>query len=182
MIKNEVKVGDILSETQFYTVTGVKDGRVNLNTDKGEGITVDTSYAHNLLHSASDFSEVKKVTRTDLAEIFISHSRMAMTVNYNKQVKPDDVASNIAELHGDLTLGMTQADFKKKVKKALTLKGEERTMVGRHYGSPDINGRVHFIDMEIERDAEKEYDTRQRLVDPRTLNYVIVDNVKWQAK
>jgi len=62
------------------------------------------------------------------------------------------------------------------------LEGEERTMVGRHYGSQDEFGRIKFIDMDAKLDPAKDYDTRQRLVDPRTLNWLILKGVKYIVK
>ena len=76
---------------------------------------------------------------------------------------------------------MSEDAFKKAVSKAIDLKGEERTMVGRHYGTQDANGRVSFVDMEVETKASG-YDARMRLVDPRTLNYLIVGGVKYVVK
>lgn len=177
-----MKKGDILSELQFYRVKSFTNGFVILETDAGEEIRVDQAYVDGLLNSASDFKDTIKITRTELTEIFLANSRMAMTVNYNKQVKPDDIAEEIAQVHGNMTLGTDKVAFKKLIKKALNLKGEERTMVGRHYATQDVNGRVNFVDMEAVNDSKKDYDTRLRLVDPRTLNYVIVGNIKYQVK
>jgi len=70
--------------------------------------------------------------------------------------------------------------FKATVKRAL--EGEERLMVGRHFGSLDVNSRLHFVDMQIAKDPSKDYDTRNRLVDPRTINYFICRGVKYQVK
>lgn len=177
-----IRKGDILSETQFYTVADARNGRLTLKTDSGDTVTVDDNYAQTLLSSANHFDATTKVTRTELTDIFLNHSRVAMTVNFNKQVKPEDVVDNIAGLYPKLSMGMTEDDFKKKVKQQLSLKGEERTMVGRHYGGQDVNGRVNFVDMELEKDSSKDYETRLRLVDPRTLNYVIVAGVKYVVK
>ena len=58
------------------------------------------------------------------------------------------------------------------------LKGQERTMVGRHYGQYKSE-RIVFIDMELENDDSKDYDTRIRLVDTRELNWFICDNTKY---
>ena len=73
-----------------------------------------------------------------------------------------------------------EAAIKKAVKHGL--EGEERVMIGRHYGASDDFGRVHFVDMEVVKDASKDYDTRMRLVDPRTLQHLIVNNVKYNLK
>jgi hypothetical protein len=81
---------------------------------------------------------------------------------------------------------LSQADFEKAVKKNLAdaLTGEERTMVGRHYGRTDEFGRIKFIDMEAPGgyDEAKDSDSRQRLVDPRTINWAILRGVKYEVK
>ena len=179
---NKLTVGEVLSESQFYTVEKVVGSKVQLKNDTGESIVVNDDYVNNQLSSAAQFETTEKLNKTDLAQLFIDNARVAMTVNFNKQVKPEDVTEGVVQIYDELGMGMTKADFKKKVKSALSIKGEERTMVGRHYGSTDVNGRIHFIDMEQPKTAGKTYDTRQRLVDPRTINYVIVGNVKYQLK
>ena len=175
-------VGEVLSETQYYKVEKIAGNRAQFLTDNGDRVVLDESYVNNLLASAQQFEKTEKVTKTALAEIFMKNARVAMTVQFNKQVKPEDVSKGIVALYDKMGIGMTKADFTKQVKKALNLKGEERVMVGRHYGTTDVNGRVHFIDMNVDKAAGKDYDTRQRLVDPRTLNYIIVNNVKYQVK
>lgn len=177
-----LKVGEVLSETQYFKVEKMQGDRVQMITDSGDRVVVDSGYVDKHLASANQYEKTEKVTKTRLAEIFYENSRIAMTVNYNKQVDQNSVLDEITNIYDQLKFNMTKDDFKKEAKKALNLKGEERTMIGRHYGSHDVNGRVHFIDMEISRDTTKDYDTRQRLVDPRTLNFIIVNNVKYQSK
>lgn len=177
-----LKVGEVLSEAQYYKVSKIVGDRVQLTNDAGEAIVVDSSYVDNILASAQQFDSVEQVNKTTLAELFLANARVAMTVQFNKKVKPEDVTKGIVDLYDDLGIGMTKAGFSKKVKAALNLKGEERVMTGRHYGSHDVNGRVQFIDMNIDKAAGKDYDSRQRLVDPRTINYLIVNNVKYELK
>ena len=55
-------------------------------------------------------------------------------------------------------------------------------MKGRHYGNIDDLGRIHFIDMEVEKGDNPDYDGRSRQVDPRTIQYLIVNNVKYTLK
>lgn len=179
MFKN-LKVGEVLSETQFYKVEKIVGSKAQLKTDNGQSIVVDSVYVDDLLNSASQFDTVEKVTRTELTEKFLNSTRIAMTVNFNKQVKPADVKAAIVSLYpnkgGKL---VSEADFKKAVSKAIDLKGEERTMVGRHYGLQDQNGRVQFLDMELpDTDPSK----KMRLVDPRTLNWMVVNRVRYEVK
>lgn len=52
--------------------------------------------------------------------------------------------------------------------------GEERTMIGRHYGVSDEFGRLRFTAMEK--------DGGLRLIDPRTVEWAIIDGVKYELK
>jgi len=189
---NKLKKGSKLSETQFYTISDIRpsvipgeQGEVDVVNDYGEEITLYESYIEKLLVSADQFSETKEMSRTDLTNLFLSATNVACTVNYNKKVDEKDVLKAFEALYpnkgGKI---LSEADFKKAVKANLknALTGEERTMVGRHYGSQDEFGRIRFIDMNETKDASKDYDTRQRLVDPRTINWVILRGVKYTVK
>jgi hypothetical protein len=178
----DLKVGEVLSETQFYTVDKTSGKRVQLTNDLGEKIVVDNKYAESCLTSSQQYDESKVVTRTVMADLFISSTRIAITVNFNKQIKPADVKKALHSLYPNKGGIVSQAQFKKDVNKAVDLKGEERTMVGRHYGGVDEFGRVSFVDMKAVRKAGADYDTRLRLVDPRTLNWAIINGIKYTIK
>jgi hypothetical protein len=65
--------------------------------------------------------------------------------------------------------------------------GTERTLVGYVIGAEVVLGRTIAIDLEKPREIKKnkdgeEYDTRQRLVDHRTLKSLIYKNVKYVLK
>lgn len=176
-----LKEGHSLSETQYYKVAKISGDRVQLKTDSGENIVVDKAYVESFLTSADQFTETTKVTRTELAEMLISNPNVVMTVNFNKQVKEADVAKEIQEAYEN----STPKEFATKMKKAIKagLNGEQRTMVGRHSGNRDDFGRVHFVDMNIDKDpAKPAYDSRMRLVDPRTINWLILRGTRYEAK
>lgn len=177
---NKLEVGSVLSETQYYKVVKKVGDKVEFVTDNGETVTVNRGYVESLIVSADQYSREEKITRTELAEMLIQNRNVVMTLNFNKQVKEADVAAEIQAAYENSTPKEFAAKMKKAVKKGLN--GEERTMTGRHHGGKDDFGRLHFIDMDILKDASKSYDTRQRLVDPRTLNWLIVNGVKYIAK
>jgi hypothetical protein len=108
------------------------------------------------------------------------NSRIAMTVCFYKQVKEVDVVAEIITSISGAKIAEIEKAVKTGVKKAIV--GEQRIMIGRHYGSSDEFGRIHFVDMEIQRDLSKNYDNRMRLVDPRTIQWLIVGNVKYFTK
>ena len=176
----EIKVGQKLSETQFYSIVKIVGDKVQLINDGGENIVVDKNYIDKCLNSSDNFTEEVKLNKTEMAEMFISNSRVLMTVCFFKQFKEGDVSNEILEAIKDAKISEIEKAVKKGVKKAIV--GEERVMIGRHYGSVDEFGRIHFVDMEIERDATKSYDNRMRLVDPRTIKSLIVNNVKFILK
>ncbi len=174
-----------LSETQFYSVEQIKGEKVQLKNDAGELIVVDKPYVESCLATSDQVTETKKMSRTDLANLFLSSPNIICSVNFNTKVDQKEVLKQLVELYpnkgGKI---LSQADYEKAINKALksALVGEERTMVGRHYGSQDEFGRISFIDMEEKKDATKDYDTRSRKVDPRTLNWLILRGVKYEAK
>lgn len=175
-----IKLGDVTSETQFYTVEKVNGNQVILRNDDGEQIEVNKQYAESFLSSASEVEKEESLSRTEVIEKFMTCTGVAVTVNFNKKVDAKDVLAEIMNTHNNTAPKDVEKAFKATVKRAL--EGEERTMIGRHFGSLDVNGRLHFVDMQIQKDTSKDYDTRNRLVDPRTINYFICRGVKYKVK
>lgn len=176
-----LKSGEILSETQFYTVVKKKGDKVQLKNDEGVDIVVNKGYVEKALTSAEQFEETKQITRTELSHLVLNSPRIAMTVNFNKKLNEADVKKALYAIHGKYK---NEKDFQKRVREALNLKGEERTMKGRHYGRLDQStGRLQFIDMTLgTKKVDSNNDVRNRQVDPRTLNWAIIDGVKYQVK
>lgn len=174
-----LKVNEVLSETQFYIVEKIVGDKVQLLNDNDERIVVDSNYVNTQLSSASQSTKQESVTRTEMAEILMKNARTAITVNYNKQVKPEDIQKELQEAYENSTPKEFSTKMKAAVKRGLS--GEERTMVGRHYGSVNEFGRLQFVDMEEVRKPGA-YDNRLKQVDPRTLNWMIVNDTKYTIK
>jgi hypothetical protein len=174
-----------LSETQYYTVEKIKGDQVQLRNDLGEDIVVTADYVEKCLTAADQFDSEKTMSRTDLTNLFLASSNVVTTVNFNTKVKEEDVQKELFGLYpnkgGKI---LAESDYQKNIKSILAgaLTGKERTMIGRHYGSQDEFGRIKFIDMEEKKDPAKDYDTRSRLVDPRTINWLILKGVKYKVK
>lgn len=183
----DLSVKTKLSETQFYSVEKIKGDKVQLKNDAGESIVVDKPYVEKCLVASDQIVETKKMSRTDVINLFLTSSNVVCTVNFNKKVDEKEVQKQLFSLYpnkgGKI---LSQADYEKEIKKHLAdaLQGEERTMVGRHYGRTDEFGRIKFIDMEAPGgyDEAKDADSRQRLVDPRTINWIILRGVKYEVK
>ena len=175
-----LKKGSIASETQFYVVKEVRTNDLVLTTDNKQEIVVTKSYATKHLVSADQFSDEKTVSRTEIIDLFLQSTGVSLTANYNKQVKESDVLDSILSTYQNSTPANLQKNLKKIVKTAL--EGEERTIKGRHLGGVDSFGRIVFIDMEQEYEVGAKHDARIRLVDPRTINWLIVRDVKYVVK
>jgi CRISPR/Cas system CSM-associated protein Csm2 small subunit len=178
MKTKNLKVGEILSETQFYKVEEVKGDKITLKNDYGTIINIDKDYAEKCLKSAEQFDKVEKVSRTELVNIFMNSTNRAITVCFNKQLKATDAQKSMYELYANKEGKLLSEEaFKAKVDELLksVTTGKERVMIGDF-------GRVNFIDMEAEKDPEKSYETRIKQVDTRTLNYCIVDGIKYEVK
>lgn len=65
--------------------------------------------------------------------------------------------------------------FKKK-------EGEVRTLRGMMVSPENILARAQVIDFDVDKDETKSYDNRQRQVDYRTIQSLIVDGVKYELK
>lgn len=180
---NQLKTGDILGESQYYVVEKIAGGKVQLKTPAGS-VVVDKGYVEAYLNSADQFSKEEDMTKTALAELFIGNPRIVMTVAFFKQDKVKTIKAYKAEVQ--LQAEQVQKDFMAKGISAVidalsnpvskVIPGELRIMRGRHYGEVDDLGRIAFTDMEV-TDG-----TPLRAVDPRTIQYIIVNDIKYSLK
>lgn len=181
----KIKVGDPWSRLSNGKVTKVTSGSLYVENEAGKQWEIGFPIVEDEFYFADQFDTEVKITRTELSQVFINHPRIIMTACYHKQVKEKDLNEEFFKLYANKGgIIISEADYIKKVKELtkVALKGEERIIVGRHEGSIDDFGRMHFTDVNAEWNKEKDYDTRHRLVDPRTLKWVIVANTKFTVK
>lgn len=170
-----LKTGSKLSETQYYEVEKIVGDEVQLKADgSAEPIVVNKKYVEALLVSADQYDKEEKITKTDATNLLMSNSNIVLTVNFNKQVKPEDVEKEIMDAYKSSTPTQLETAVKKAVKSAIN--GVERTMIGRHSGSVNEFGRLNFTDMEATGG------NRTRQVDPRGLNWMIIKGIKYIVK
>lgn len=185
----DLKTGSILSENSFFVVKDIYKDSVVVSDDYGNELTISKSYVEKILNSADSFTSEEKKTKTELAELFINSPRIAMTVAFYKQDKAKTKKAFNAEV--DAAVSKVQSAKVSEVEGLLRdlitnpildyTPGELRVMKGRHYGEVDDLGRVHFVDMEIAKGSGST-DSRLRQVDPRTIQYIIVNNIKYTLK
>jgi len=192
---NALKVGSILSETSFYVIEDFRNDKIIVRDDLGNKITMGEPYVKQICTSADLYDSEEKKTMSELADIFINSPRIAMTVAffkkdaektktaYNKEVS--DAILRVQNAKVSEVEGLLKSLIENPISRVIP--GELRVMKGRHHGHIDELGRIHFIDMELPKDtkAAKDgsmYDTRKREVDPRTIQWLIVNKVKYVLK
>ena len=182
--------GSILSETSFYVVKECKGDKTIVTDDLGHEISLGNRYVEEICTCADTWTTEEPKTMTELAELFLSSSRIAMTVCFTtkssektkkdyeleKQTKIDEILNAPFSKTQQLVEALIENPLTR------TIPGKLRVMKGRHYGHMDELGRIHFIDMEITKDPTKDYDNRSRQVDPRTIQWLIVNKVKYTLK
>lgn len=180
---SELKEGSILGESQYYVVEKIVGERVQVKAGDGH-VVLDKKYVETYLNSAEQFTKKEEITKTGLADLFINNPRIVMTVAFVKQDKPKTIKAYKAEIEEQAK--KVQEDLLKRgivaVTEALSnpiskvIPGELRIMRGRHYGEIDEFGRIQFTDMDITEG------TPIRAVDPRTIQYLIVNDTYYKLK
>jgi hypothetical protein len=184
-----MKIGKIYSETSFYTVQEVNSSYLVVKDELGNNIKLSKEYVNKVLNSAEDYFKEEKLSKTALAELFINSPRLAMTVAFYKSDK-EKSKTQFNKEKAEIIKRVSEAKVSE-VEKLLNdlienpilkiIPGELRVMKGRHNGNVDDLGRVHFIDMEVEK-GDSIHDSRIRQVDPRTIQYLILNDTKYTLK
>lgn len=174
----QIKVGDKWSRLSYGEIVDVNGKDVQIKNEQGTIWWIGKELIEKEFNLADSHYTTRYLNQTAIAELVLSKPGTIMTINFNKKVKEEDVIAEITDVFNRTVL--SDNDAKRIAKKILD--GEERTLVGRHYHHIDDMGRIQFVDMNLENDDSKDYDTRLRLVDPRTINWVIIENIKYQKR
>ncbi len=182
-----LKPGSVLSESSFFTVKGTKPTGVVLVDDFGNEITIGNEYVEKILVSADYFESEEKKTMTELAELFIKSARIACTVAFvtKDEVKTQKAYNAEVQAAVDKVTNAKVADVPALLKQLIenpvsrVIPGTTRVMKGRHYGEVNDLGRIQFTDMELPKTDSAH---RLRWVDPRTIQYLILNKIKYTLK
>lgn len=142
------------------------------------------------MQSGDLYANEETKTMTELADIFINSPRVAMTVAYFKKDKKKGVraykkeVADAVERVKQATVGTIESVVLDLINNPITnvIPGDLRVMRGRHYRNINDLGRVSFIDMEVTDPVKGDYDPRVKQVDPRTIQYIIVNDTKYTLK
>lgn len=180
----KIKVDDYWSRLSYGKVIEKHNEHLVIRNDDGFEWTIADNVVNNEFSFHDQYEEEIELTWTELKDKFKESTRRIMTVNFNKKIDEKEYIEKLVDLYpnkkGQLK---SREEFEADIKSATKdlLLGEERTMIGRHYRTYKSE-RILFIDMEQKDDLEKDYDARIRLVDPRTINWFICDNIKYARK
>lgn len=184
MTNLKIEKGQIFTEFQSYKVLEAQGNKVTVENENGDKIGLPTQYVEQLLFSADYFETEEKLTMTELAEKFTSSSRIAMSVAFYKankkktqkavKAEKEAWAKEVVELFNEKGKSAVEEYASKPVLDYIP--GELRVMKGYHYGTMNELGRINFID----RECTDAHNIRQ--VDPRTIQYLIVNKVKYSLK
>ena len=177
---DNLKVGDYLSETQYYKVVKINPKTVTIVNERGVQHNFDKDLIAEGMHSASEYDTEKSLNRTEINEILQQAGNSIFTVNFHKQVKEQEIKEKLLNAIRDEQGNLLDAqDIENKlteISRELT-KGEERTMIGYLLELNTLMGRSLVIDMEISPEQN-----RIRQIDHRTINWLILKNTKYIVK
>jgi hypothetical protein len=191
MVKN-FKVGDVLSESSHYVVTGIYGNDTVLkHQESGDSVHINKMYIEKYLESADEVINEVKVTKEDkkdgtlgIRSIFESiHGTQVFTVCFKKQDTPKsqkklnaEIATLISDFSSEIDIIQKSkkgvADAAKKFAEELIKnpilpyeEGEDRVLRGFKIQFDSRDGRYRCIDMDIEG--------------PDNIRPVNINTIKW---
>lgn len=199
MVKN-FKVGDVLSESSHYVVTGIYGNDTVLkHQESGDSIHINKMYIEKYLESADEVINEVKVTKEDkkdgtlgIRSIFESiHGTQVFTVCFKKQDTPKsqkklnaEIATLISDFSNEIdTIQKSKkgvADAAKRFAEELIThpilpyeEGEDRVLRGFKIQFESRDGRYNCVDMDIEDN------NNIRPVNINTIKWLIIGGTKY---
>ena len=199
MVKN-FKVGDVLSESSHYVVTGIYGNDTVLkHQESGDSIHINKMYIEKYLESADEVINEVKVTKEDkkdgtlgIRSIFESiHGTQVFTVCFKKQDTPKsqkklnaEIATLISDFSNEIDIIQKSkkgvADAAKRFAEELIThpilpyeEGEDRVLRGFKIQFESRDGRYNCVDMDIEDN------NNIRPVNINTIKWLIIGGTKY---
>lgn len=199
MVKN-FKVGDVLSESSHYVVTGIYGNDTVLkHQESGDSVHINKMHIEKYLESADEVINEVKVTKEDkkdgtlgIRSIFESiHGTQVFTVCFKKQDTPKsqkklnaEIATLISDFSNEIdTIQKSKkgvADAAKRFAEELIThpilpyeEGEDRVLRGFKIQFESRDGRYNCVDMDIEDN------NNIRPVNINTIKWLIIGGTKY---
>jgi len=165
-----LKAGDRVSRISYLRVVGKAGRFFTVTNEAGKEWQIDQDLIGAECHAADQFDETKELTRTEVVQEFNKVNNSIFTVAFRRQPKVEDAYEAIANT-GKL---IPNKEMKKLLKEKMA--GEERILIGYVLERDIALGRT------MVRDLEQPEDDCIRLVDHRTIDWFIHQNVKYVVK
>lgn len=173
---SKIKPGTKFSRSSYGTIVGTTRDSVEVKNEEGLQWSVGRAIFEAEFHVPDQFTEIKEVTRTDMAELIINNPRIVMSVRFRKQPEKKTLVDVVKKMLDDAEAGGKRpSDRKLSSMLGDATAGEERIMIGRHHGHQDEFGRLQFTDMEATGH-------NLRTIDTRTVEEAIFGGVKYVLK
>ena len=172
---SKLQPGERLSRCVYYKVQKVDPERELVVIENQDGLSFEVTrrIPEQEMYSASQVTKTVKTSRGELVNLLMTAGNTIFTVEFCKQLKPDDVAASLSKDLVQLA-DMTPQHLKKYSKQLL--EGEHRSLVGYLVASEPTLGRSKVVDLDIPTGEPAE-----RLVDHRTLRSIIIRGVKYHV-
>lgn len=167
-----VAVGDRLSEMQHYTVIEKKDDEAVLRNERGFEYRAQAGIIEEGMDSANQFIRTERISRTALVDVLESTAGCIFTVNFNKQATAEGNLERLNAAIANNFAGLRDEEAKAELAASFT-RGEDRTIRGVLDRTEPKLGRTRVFDQDVANG------NNQRLVDHRTINWLIYQNIKY---
>lgn len=169
---SKLAVGNWFSENQYYQIKDVDSTSVDAKVCNESQLiySIPITQVHDMF-SGSLFEEEKMVTRTELVEILLNAKESVFTCTFHKKVTPEYVQDLLKEVTSDADLAVRR----KELAKSISL-GQEVSMTCFLLSTEEKLGRSTVIDLSAE------YGKNFRQIDHRTMESLILQNVKYTVK
>lgn len=168
------KVGTFCSETNFFKVTEVKGNNVVMQDIKTKTkVNVPVEYIDAIMTVSDKYATTKALSQTELSKLFEDSTNTAIRVEFYKKPDTKEVESFLTSQR---KTSMTDVTFIKSYNELV--RGELRTMDCYHKGEMNQLGFYNVVD--LAEASEDKHSLRQ--VNPKTIQSIIVNNVKYTLK
>lgn len=172
----KLQEGNWFSEMQYYkylkpTATETEYCDCQIINNRREIYEIPYIQMKTLMYHGSLYDQEKKVTRTEMIEIFTNAKECVFTVTFRKKVDPKDVMDEFNKIKSEKEL---QMNCKKLA--ATMVDGQKVTITGILSKAEKKLGRSSMYDLTVK------WGWGHRQVDHRTLEELIIKNVKYSLK
>jgi hypothetical protein len=153
-------------------VTEKKESEAVLRNERGFEYRAQAAIIEEGMDTANQFLKTQKISRTALVGILESTAGCVFTVNFNKQATPAGNFDQLTEAMKNNFEVLKNKESREKLAMDM-IRGEDRTIRGVLDRTEQKLGRTRVFDQDVSDG------NNQRLVDHRTINWMIYQNVKY---